>query len=146
MQAQLPHALAAIATATGIAQPTTSDRKWIDRLVLSPTGTAGRMASMASKFGQSVRTPDGRDEYTVRHDSIATTIDVDPSIGAVVSRVERVNGVVRRRWAISYTKGVDGTATKSSIRVETPPVAGAKLSRVSVTQFSNVHFEKRSGL
>ncbi|HWH50265.1 MAG TPA: hypothetical protein VN651_01880 [Gemmatimonadaceae bacterium] len=146
MQAQLPRALTAIAAATGMAQPTTSDRKWVEGLVLPASGVAARVASLAGTFGHSVRTPDGHDEYTVRHDSIAMTIDVDPSIGAVVSRVERVNGAVRRRWTISYAKAADGTATKSAIRLDAPAVEGANVSRITVTQFNNIHFEKRSGL
>jgi hypothetical protein len=146
MQGQIPRALAALGAGTGVAQPKTSDRKWVEGLVLSPSGRAARAASLAAKFGQSLRTPQGWDEYTVRNDSVTATVDVDPSIGAVVGRVERVNGIVHRRWTISYVKAADGTATKSEMRVETPAVGGKRLSRVTVTQYSNVHFEKRIGL
>ena len=146
MQAQLPRALAALATTTGVAQPKTTGRAWVEGLVLSPSGSAARSAALAAKFGQSLRTPEGWSEYTVRNDSVTTTVDVDPSIGAVVGRVERVNGIVHRRWTTGYVKAADGTATKSETRVETPAVGGKRLSRVTVTRYSNVHFEKRIGL
>lgn len=88
---------AATATSASMAHLTTSDRSWVDGFVLSPSGSGARSAALANRFGQARRTASGYDEYSVQHDSTVATIDVDPSIGAVVGRVEAVGGVVRRR-------------------------------------------------
>jgi hypothetical protein len=128
----------------GIPRPATSDRQWINTFVLAGDGKANRIASLSRQFGAARRTSAGMDRYVTVRDSVRLTVDVDPSIGAVVAMTEDVRGSTRRRWNLTYDKTPDGTAMKSQVRVESAMPDG-KGSRISVTTISNVRFDRRLG-
>jgi hypothetical protein len=139
-------ALARIKGSAGVASlPATADRNWVDWFVLTASGHDARTAALVRQYGQGRVMAAGLTEYVVQQDSVTTTVEVDPSLAAIVSKVEQVGGVVRRRWTFSYDKAADGTATKREIRVEALAGGGAKTSRVMITRYNNIQFAKGTG-